>query len=159
MKKYRKIPLSKGGFALVDSEDFELVGSLRWHLHTSGYAVNDKRIWLGNGKSRVERRWMHRMIMNTPKDTQTDHINHDKLDNRRSNLRLCSQSENSANASLRKDSTSGYKGVTWLKRTNMWQVRIGVKMRRICIGHFREKEEAIQAYRAAAQKYHGEFGT
>jgi hypothetical protein len=85
--KSAKIPLTRGEFAIIDSSDYSLVSQYNWHLSNTGYAV-----WRG-GKPRHTIR-MHRLILNTPEGMDTDHINHNKLDNRRSNLRVCSRSIN-----------------------------------------------------------------
>lgn len=105
-----KIPLTKGAFALVDEEDFELVSQYKWHLNDMGYAV-----WRGiiDGKKKTIR--MHRLIKNTPDELVTDHINHDRLDNRKSNLRICTQKENAKNR--------GSKGYCWTSEKQKYLVR------------------------------------
>lgn len=84
----RKVPLvgrkGKGKCAIVDDKDYEKVARYRWH-YGGGYAISDFGVR------------MHRFIMNPPQDLVIDHINHDRLDNRRSNLKICTQFENSQN--------------------------------------------------------------
>jgi hypothetical protein len=86
-----------------------------------------------------------------------DHINHDKLDNRKSNLRLCNQSENMANQIKRISNTSGYKGVYWSTEKNKWYVKIGVKNKNIHIGYYENFEDAIIERIKAEDEYHGDF--
>lgn len=106
------IPLTKGAVAIVDEEDYELVSQYKWHLNSMGYAV-----WRGkvDGKKKTIR--MHRLINNTPDGKYTDHINRNRLDNRRSNLRTVTQKENMQN----KERGRGY----WYQKQNRnWVVEI-----------------------------------
>jgi hypothetical protein len=100
---------------------------------------------------------MHRVITNAQTGMSVDHINGNKLDNRRANLRLCNSSENSRNRSLASINTSGYKGVTWHKQTQKWQAQIEVNGRNIHLGLHQSVILAAIAYNNAALKYFGEF--
>lgn len=75
-------------YALVDQEDYKALSQFKWYLSKDGYAARRK----GYGTT-----YMHRLVMNTPLGMSTDHINHDKLDNRKSNLRICTHAENMVN--------------------------------------------------------------
>lgn len=86
-----------------------------------------------------------------------DHINRNELDNRKSNLRPATFTENAQNRSLFKNNTSGITGVGWHKNTNNWRARITVNNKQICLGYFDNKEDAIKARLRAEQKYFGEF--
>ncbi len=86
-----------------------------------------------------------------------DHINHNGLDNRKSNLRLCTGSQNIINCFLIKSNTSGYKGVSWDKKNKKWLVVIRVNGRKTHIGRYACIKEAAFAYDVEAIKYHGEF--
>lgn len=115
------------GSVIIDEDDLELVEKLRWHVSSTGYAV-----WRGykNGKKQTIR--MHRLITNCPNGMIVDHINHNKLDNRRANLRVCTQSDNMRN---KLDLGKGY----WLhSQNNNWVVEICGKH----IGCFPTEEEA-----------------
>lgn len=102
---------------------------------------------------------MHRVIMNPPVGMEVDHINRNKLDNRRSNLRICTHAENLANRIKPRNNTSGYKGVVWNKSRSKWLAQITVKKRHIYLGQFDDIEEANEAYNLGFVKYYGKLGT
>jgi hypothetical protein len=128
------IPLTKGASAIVDDEDFDYLVSLgSWHLSSNGYAV---RRGMKNGK-RVTTR-MHRVVNKTPEGYVTDHKNHNRLDNRKSNLRTATQKDNMSNY-------KGEKGYCWDKVKQKWLVRYKNKF----YGRYDTEEEAKQAYKLA----------
>ncbi|MDA8113243.1 MAG: HNH endonuclease signature motif containing protein [Acidithiobacillus sp.] len=86
-----------------------------------------------------------------------DHKNLNKSDNRITNLRKSNKSKNGANRPAQKNNTSGHKGVFWMKRAKGWLVQIGVRGTVKYVGFYKQKEDAIAAYAAAANRYHGEF--
>jgi len=146
----RWIPLTKGQFALVDEEDYGKLSEWGWTYHkSSGYALRYSQIT------------MHRQIMNllniSPKEIQVDHINHNKLDNRKVNLRTVSRQQNRFNLSKYKNNTSGFKGVSWHRNHQHWVARIQVDNRPIAIGSYNDKIQAAKAYDEAAKFYHKEF--
>ena len=101
---------------------------------------------------------MHWVVIGKPKKGfVTDHINGDGLDNRRGNLRICTQVENRSNSTRNKNNTSGYKGVMWRKKARKWVVKICVNYRLIHLGYFDDIKEAAKAYNDAAIKYHKKF--
>ena len=101
--------------------------------------------------------YMHMEILGDCDGREIDHINGDKLDNRRSNLRFCTRSQNSMNHVLQSNNTSGYKGV-WLRATtHHWQAEIMINQKHIRLGAFLSAEDAARAYDRAARKYFGEF--
>src|SRR3990167_7351351 len=101
-------PNGKGKFAMVDDEDYKYLSQWGWHLHISKFTNYARRVE-SNPKG-SKNLYMHRVIMQTPKGMVTDHINRNGLDNRRKNLRVCTQAQNMANARMRKDNTSGATG-------------------------------------------------
>lgn len=156
----KKIPLTKGKFALVDNEDYErLTAMKKWHFNSNGYAAKSKNYIKENGKRSCKELVMHRVIMGLSSGDgfEVDHINGDKLDNRKSNLRVCSSAENSRNKGLRKDNTSSYKGVHFHRPAGKFWARIVCEKKRISLGCFDDPKEAAKAYNEAALKYYGEF--
>lgn len=99
--------------------------------------------------------WLYVYGEHPPEDI--DHINGDKADNRISNLRLATRSQNLQNRRQRKSNRSGRKGVYWNKQKQLWHAQIQVEKRRIHIGMFKDLDEAHAAYCEAARRYHGEF--
>ena len=151
----KQIPLTQGKYAIVDDEDFEYLNQWKWRVGTSGYATRTVQ-----GKNdlgaRVSRSLiMHRVIMNAKKGEFIDHVDTDRLNNRKNNLRFCSSSQNSMNRS--KKSKSKFKGVSWHKRDKRWRAEIKVDGIRIHLGYYVNAIEAVSAYDQAAKKYFGEF--
>lgn len=151
----KEIPITKEKVALVDDEDFELLSRYKWYCQ--GMPGGDKaaRHPLGNNKRSTI--LMHRVIMGAPDNVFVDHINHNTLDNRRSNLRICTNSENQHNRVRSINNTSGYKGVTWNKKTQKWLSR--VHLNGIChvLGSFDDIKDAARAYDKFAKESFGEF--
>lgn len=138
------IPLTKGKFAKVDDEDYKSL---------SKYKTS---IYLGNYKQREIT--MHRMIMNTPKGMDTDHINHDSLDNRRSNLRICTHVENCHNSRYNKKRSLPI-GVVFDntgKKIKRYVARITNNKITYHLGHFLTPEEAGSVYQKAVIYYRGD---
>lgn len=148
---HREIPLSKGQVALVDEEDYERVSQLAWHAqwnkYTQSYYAKHNYRAAGTEKSI----FMHSFLMGT----KADHENHDTLDNRRSNLRPATYAQNAANRRLRRDSASGYKGVS--RHGLRWRAKIQCEGKRIHLGMFDDPIDAAKAYDIAAKEIFGEF--
>jgi len=151
----REIPLTQGKMALVDDRDFEWLSQWKWCAckgRTTYYAI---RGWQQNGKMRIVQ--MHRAILNPHSGIEADHINGDGLDNRRTNLRTCTSSQNHANSRKRANCSSLYKGVSWYKRKRKWYSCISVKGRTRALGYFDDEQEAARVYNHAAISVFGEF--
>ena len=138
-----KLPLKQGGYALIDDR-FKHLLQYSWRLDRKGYAVRTP-----GGKS-VK---LHRVIMDAPDDRDVDHINHNKLDNRQSNLRVCTRSQNSLNRSKRVNCSSIFKGVYYYARHRNWRAQI----KGIHIGYFATETEAATAYDDRAMAMFGKF--
>jgi len=151
------ISLTQGEETIVDDADFEWLSQFKWRRFNrgrTGYARG-----LVNGK----RQCMHRLILkrhypNLPDAFMTDHINGNGLDNRRANLRPCTNRENQRNSFKRKGTSSKYKGVSWEVSKQKWRVQIrrGNNGPRY-VGYFKDEKEAARAYNVAARESFGEF--
>lgn len=152
----RTIELSQGYVATVDAEDYDrLMEGPKWFVHVMPgrtYAIRHTR--RADGSDATE--YMHRVLV--PGAERVDHIDHDGLNNTRTNLRAASHAENAWNQRLRSNNTSGFKGVHWHKRTGKWMARIRTgEGRRIYIGRYLTAYGAAVAYDAAARELHGEY--
>ncbi len=151
VSKMQQIQLTQNRIALVDDSDYKELSKHKWCAakRKSGdfVAVRQKL-----GKTVI----MHRKIMNAPKNLQVDHRNHQTLDNRRCNLRLCTNGQNQHNRRLQ-GGASQYKGVVWHKRDKKWCVNIRHNSQRIWLGYFDTEIDAAKAYDAKAKILHGEF--
>lgn len=164
----KKIPLSTTSkansgkyFAIVSDEDYEWLMKHKWTIRInkkSGYKTIARCITRNNVKQSF---LMHREIMGLDKSSpmKVDHINHDTLDNRRENLRICTSSNNAMNRikPMGRKYSSKYKGVH--KKHNKWTACVRLKENRklICLGYFLTEEDAAIAYDAKAKELFGEF--
>lgn len=132
--------------AMLDREDEHVLGSYTWRICPSGYV---RRRYDGNVI------YLHRQIMAAPPDMQVDHINGNRADNRKTNLRLCTSAQNTQNSFVPKNNSTGFKGVS--RRGGYWVARIGADGRLFFLGRFLDPREAAHAYNRAAIRLHGEF--
>lgn len=144
----KTIVLYRGELCRVDDEDFEKLSQYSWSVGGSGYAM----AWV-NGRMIT----MHQLLTKTSRGMPTDHIDRNKLNNQRNNLRVCTQSENVANGKMRANNMSGYRGVIWSRDKWFAQIKKNYKNRRI--GPFNSPKQAAQAYDAKAKELHGEFAS
>lgn len=156
-KDFKKIPLSRGKYALVDKEDYDYLIQWKWYCSAGGYAVRDQHITVSKNKYRKKCIYMHRVILGIPKGMDTDHIDMNLLDNRRCNLRKCTRSQNSFNKKKYKNNKQLYKGVYKVTKSPKWFSSICVEGDSHYLGIFETQEEAALAYNEASIRYHGEF--
>lgn len=152
----REIPLTQGRVALVDDEDYERVAGNKWYCLRDSAWRNQVT---GEYESYEKKRTipMHRVIMNAPPGLEVDHINGDRLDNRKRNLRICTHRQNLKNMHNVRGGSSMYKGVHRYKKTGRWQAYITVDYKRKALGHWGREEHAAIAYNIAAILYHGDY--
>lgn len=149
----KEIRLPHDKYAIVDDGDFDNLNKHKWHINTKGYAIRHGKS--DDGLDRGVR--MHREIMCAPEDMQVDHINRNKLDNRKSNLRLCNNSQNHMNKDKRVDNSSGYPGVSWSKISNKWHVYLNIDGVRKNLGFYSDIKEAIKVRKEAEKIHYKEF--
>ncbi len=156
---FRKIPLTQGKYAIVDPEDYERIARHKWFAMRSRrglYAIRMAKA--KNGRRKKIR--MHRQILNVPPGKFVDHINHNGLDNRKANLRIVTNMQNSWNKRKQKgEYSSRYKGVSWAKRIGKWHTEIYCRGKKIFIGYFDDQVTAARAYDAKAAELYGEYSS
>ena len=159
----REIQLTKGYVALVDDEDYESISVYKWYAMVVTRTDGSFSVYAQSKIKKLDGNYitqgLHRIIMNASVGMQVDHINGNPLDNRRTNLRICSHSENQQNQRHKSGGTSKFKGVSWAKNSRKWRAQIRINWKVKCIGEFETEQEAAIAYNAAAFLLHGEFAS
>lgn len=136
---------------LIDKEDYDKVKDYCWRVNKYGYVVTSMFNESTNKYNKIVK--LHRFIINCPDNMVVDHINHNKLDNRTCNLRVCTQSDNAKNHIISKNNSSGVSGIQWNKNNKNWRVTIGNKN----IGSYNNFHDAVIARKEAEEKYFGEY--
>ena len=148
---HRLIPLTQGKFAIVDAADYPALSCYKWTVLAAPntfYAVRSQ------GKTQIR---MHRQILNAPPHLVVDHINHNGLNNARTNIRLCTRAQNNRNKQPHKNSSSKYKGVAWKKKQKKWVARIRKGKKSYHLGYFKKETDAARAYDKKAKELFNEF--
>jgi len=152
----KQIELTQGQVALVDDDDYQWLSQWKWyfdkhHSGIGGYALR---------KNKTKKIWMHRAVAEHMGILgRVDHINRNKLDNRRCNLRLATASQDGANRGRRQKKTSKFRGVSWYKPTSCWRAQITTHSIVRHIGYFTDESEAAKAYNREALREFGPFAT
>lgn len=144
------LPLTNSKLEVIlDQEDYIKLKKYKWSIGKNGY------VRPSNGEGFL----LHRKILNiTDKKIHIDHINDNKLDNRKKNLRICNNQQNTSNKKkLVGNFTSKYKGVSWEKRVKKWRSTITYYYKQVHIGTFVNEEDAALAYNEKAKELFGEF--
>lgn len=144
----KKLLLHNGERTIVDNSDYEHLSRFNWYLSTCGYVVRK------HGKTTI---YMSRSLIKPAPGKHVDHINGDKLDNRRDNLRMASISQNQMNRAKSDNKSSRFKGVCWDKSRLKWIVHLKKNKKVLHLGRFAKEVEAAKAYNVAAEKHFGKF--
>jgi hypothetical protein len=151
---FRLIPLTKGYYAIIDAADHEAISSVIWSVFETRWTRYACRVVKRNGKQKMI--MMHREIAAAGDTQVVDHENRNGLDNRRRNLRICTNQQNSMNTRSR-PGTSRFKGVCLDKRLGKWSAQITINGKKKHLGFFLEEWEAARAYDGAAKDLFGNF--
>jgi hypothetical protein len=145
------IPLTRGKFAIVDAADFEWLNRYKWHAQKGG------RTYYARSQENGKMISMHRVITNAPKGLVVDHINHNGLDNRKANLRICTRTQNARNCLPYRIGVSKYKGVSWNRKRKVFIAAISVGGKKQYLGGFKSEIAAAKAYDKKAKELFGRF--
>jgi hypothetical protein len=144
--------ISGGESVIVDKDDLKIVSRYKWH------PLRGKHTTYAQAKINGKMKLMHRVILSPDSSQLIDHINHNGLDNRRSNLRKVTSSQNNMNARISKNNKSGIKGVHWKTSHKSWRAVIDYNGKQIGLGYFKDINKAKEAREIAVRKYHKEYG-
>lgn len=157
-KKYNTYDLSgeygigytnKGEEFLFDLEDYDLIKDYCWYINCNGYVESHTE-----GKKHIQ---FHRLILPVTKEDQVDHIKHRRYDNRKSQLRIVTNAQNSMNRIMQPNNSSGATGVYWDGRKQRWCAEIMINQKKIYLGVFISFDDAVKARKEAEEKYFGEY--
>lgn len=156
----KEIKLTQGYVALVDDEDFEKLNKFRWFANvqkTKVYAIRNS----GGGHKRNKMIYMHREITGAAKKEDVDHVDHNGLNNQKTNIRVCAHADNMKNRAKVTNTSSVFKGVSLFKSKRLknirWRAQIQCNGAYRHIGLFCTESEAAMAYNKKAEELHGKF--
>lgn len=145
------IPLTQDQFAKVDDEDYPRLVKWKWYAKWDPYTKSFYA--LRHAQHKIVS--MAREIMKAKPGEIVDHIHHNTLDNQKSELRICTATESSANRRRQSNNKSGVVGVLWRPRLKRWEAAISYQGKHIHLGYFKSKEDAIEARRIEAEALFG----
>jgi hypothetical protein len=153
--KWKRLPLTRGKFAIVDALDFLWVSQWKWTFHSEGYAYRRRRNDEPLGPKTI---FLHRAVLRFGSDDpDVDHRSRNRLDCRRSNLRIASKATNGMNRGKQTNNRSGFKGVCWDPARRKWKAQITIRQRNYFLGRFDTAETAARVYDRAAKRLFGAF--
>ena len=135
---------------IFDVDDYEKVSKYHWYEETNGYIRS-------SGQKKEDKVLLHRLVMGFPEDIVIDHINHNTFNNKKSNLRIATTSQNAMNRIKSSNNTSGMSGVVWVKSRNKWKSQIKFNNQLIFLGEYDRFEDAEKRRKQAEEKYFGEY--
>lgn len=142
----KQIKLTRGQYALVDDEDYDSLSQYKWYCSSNGYACRRPASGIV---------YMHRVLAMPINGLETDHINRNRLDNQKHNLRPLTRTLNNMNSPSEKNSSSKYRGVYFCKARHKWIAQISINRKPKNLGGFNSEEDAARVYNEAAEKYYG----
>lgn len=145
----KTIPLTKGFFTYIDDKDSPLVSKYKWFINS---CRNGEKIY-AKGYVNGKQVYLHRFLLGTPNGSVTDHIDGNSLNNTRGNLRVVGQNINSFNCGLKKNNTTGFRGVSFSKKSKKYESYIKVNRKKINLGYYSKIEDAVFARKKAEEKY------
>ena len=153
----KMLPLTKERVAFVDDCDYDYLNSYKWCSHCLGYAKRNRKKSDSPGPGTI---LMHRVVlelMGFVDFPQADHIDGDKLNNTRDNLRVVTNRQNNMNRGILRNNTSGFSGVSFYKNLGKWRAKIKINGKCTHLGYFANKQDAIAARKQATESVFGEF--
>lgn len=139
------------GECIIDKEDYDKLKNIRWRLDGGGYAINNS--------NKKETLYIHRIINNTPSNMFCDHIDKNKLNCKKENLRTVTHQLNCINVGKKSNNTSGVKGINWNKRNQKWRSRITLNNTEINLGEYTNYLDAVKSRANAELIYFGEYSS
>ena len=153
-EKTCEVFFNDGSSFLIDAEDLDRISVMSWSKGKRGYPISHLSRKSKTGKRAV---CLHRVLIQCPPNYDIDHISGDKMDNRKSNLRVCTHQQNMFNQKMRCTNSSGYYGVSFHKGARKWCAYIHIGGKKLHLGLFEDKQGAAEARDRAAELYFGEY--
>jgi HNH endonuclease len=146
----KEITLANGAVTIVDDDIYFWASELKWKSSNNGYAMCHPQM-RENGKTVYRSFYLHRLVNRTPEGFDTDHINGNRLDNRRENLRTLTRSQNITHAKVCVDNRSGFDGVNFQasRKSRPWRARVTVGGKIVELGGYADAEDAYMVRLAA----------
>src|SRR5258708_5074163 len=153
------IELTQNKKTIVDDENFDFLSQWKWFCHTDkhGNLYAQRTQWIKGSKGKSNKIYMHRLIMEAPKNKEVDHIDGNGLNNVLSNLRLYYKKQNLFNSKPHKNSLSKFKGVTKFPNNKKWIAQICINHKTRNLGSYDNENQAALAYNQAAKQFFGQF--